>query len=219
MSLNPTLPDFAAVIFDFDGVVVDSTAVHIQCWEIAHKQMFGVPLSDPGSLVGAGGRHIARKLSSAHQKAHLWEELYQLKTALLQEHEDTLPIVPGLESFLNYLQIQALPYGIGSNARRAFIDKILAQNTHLIFTKIVSVDDVKRPKPHPDVFEKCAVDIGIPYSQRHRILVFEDSPIGITAAVSAGMTPVGLTTQLPRNVIYNAGVQHIFANYLDVLAI
>ena len=82
------LPAFDAVIFDFDGVVVDSTNLHIQCWEIAHMQMFGKVLPDPQSLLGAGGRHIARKLASDQKKQPQWEDLYELKTRLLQEQED-----------------------------------------------------------------------------------------------------------------------------------
>jgi beta-phosphoglucomutase len=211
------LPDFDAVIFDFDGVIVDSTPLHILCWQKAYLQKFGQELPDPESLLGASGRHIARKISRAAGDESAWESLYELKNHFLQANEDYLSLVPGVLEFMIYLRRLKIPYGIGSNARRVFIDKVMARTPELQVTHVVSLDEVRRPKPHPDVFEKCATLIGVEYERRARILVIEDSPIGIYAAIAAGMTPIGLTTQLHRNALYNAGARHIYKDFLDLM--
>lgn len=209
------LPPYAAVIFDFDGVIVDSTPLHIRCWEIAHERLYSIPLPDSARMVGKSGSQIARQLAATQGQEANWRQLYHLKSELLYEREGTIPFVPGVRQFILGLQTAGVPYGIGSNARRRFIEQILETAPELRFQNIVSVDDVKRPKPHPDVFENCALLMGIPYEQRREILVFEDSPIGITAAIAGGMTPVGVTTQLNRNVLYNAGARHFVPNFLD----
>jgi HAD superfamily hydrolase (TIGR01509 family) len=167
--------------------------------------------------LGASGRHIARKISRAAGDESAWESLYELKNHFLQANEDYLSLVPGVLEFMIYLRRLKIPYGIGSNARRVFIDKVMARTPELQVTHVVSLDEVRRPKPHPDVFEKCATLIGVEYERRARILVIEDSPIGIYAAIAAGMTPIGLTTQLHRNALYNAGARHIYKDFLDLM--
>lgn len=184
----------AGVIFDFDGVVVDSLAVHLKAWQIAFKDLYGTDLTDTTGLPGRSTMAIAEILSDRVGLPATKEKLADRKREALRHSSLSIELLPGVREAFGWLQESGIPFGIASNAPRAFIENTL-ERLSISVTHKFGVDDVTRPKPEPDVFLKCAKALGISVIHHQRVIVFEDSPHGVKAAVKAGMFPIGVLTQ------------------------
>jgi HAD superfamily hydrolase (TIGR01509 family) len=175
-----------AFIFDLDGVIVDSTELHVDVW-VRYLEPYGI---DPRDLAERmHGKHnddLVRDLFGNHLSA---DEVFvhgSAKEALYREM--VLPqlrerLVPGVREFLE--RHAEVPKAVASNAEPA--NAALAQ--HFLFT--LDGHQVERPKPFPDIYLQAAEMLGHPPGA---CIVFEDSPVGVSAARAAGTRVVGITT-------------------------
>ncbi len=184
----------AGVIYDFDGVVVDSLAVHLAAWRDSYSKLFNTELGETAGLAGRSTSAIAEILSQRAGQPLKASALAELKRQTLREARYSIPPIAGALEAFAWLKRESIPFGIASNAPRAFINHTL-QDLGVIVNHIFGLDDVPRPKPAPDVFLLCARSIGIHFLDHSRTIVFEDSVHGLKAAVLAGMHPIGITTQ------------------------
>jgi beta-phosphoglucomutase len=185
---------FPALIFDLDGVIVNSNRVHTETWAYYVKSL-GRPF-DESMRDRVYGKHnsvlvrelLGDDLSEAEVKAHgaAKEALFRRMIGpQLQER-----LVPGLHAFLE--RNSALPLAVASNAESANVQFILGEGGLKRFFRVtLSGDDVLRPKPHPEIFLRAAEELG---RQPGECVVFEDSYGGIEAAKAAGMAVVALRT-------------------------
>ncbi|MCX6117657.1 MAG: HAD family phosphatase [Proteobacteria bacterium] len=207
MTQSPFKP--AGIIFDFDGVVVDSLEVHLTAWKSAYQELYHCELSDTFGLPGRSTGAIATILSTRAGRPSTIEALATLKKRHLSEAMPLIKPFPGVLDSFSYLSSHGIPFGIASNAPRAFILKSLeaiGATVEIIF----GVDDVSRPKPAPDIFLACARALKIPFQQHPTTIVFEDSLHGLAAAVAAGMYPVGIETQHNEYDLVDAGAKRTF---------
>jgi beta-phosphoglucomutase family hydrolase len=186
-------------IFDFDGVVIDSEKSHEECWQkVAERR--SKPIARDAFLYGFGlknERFIKEVLG--------WTQDDQEVAAIIKEKERyfqdlvaarSIPLIPGIVSFLDALAERGVPCVIGSSSILKNIDIALeATKLTRYFQKIVSGEDVKAGKPNPEVFLLCAEKIGFP---PERCIVFEDALFGIEAAKRARMRAVAITTTFPK---------------------
>lgn len=194
----------AGIIFDFDGVVVDSISAHLRAWCEAVDKMFGIPLREPDRLIGHSTVNIAMTLADEAGRPELAPGLVTLKRQILESRGFTVDALPGAREIFVSLSQSSIPWGIASNANRAFIEKTL-DSLGIAVPVIVAVEDVQNPKPAPDVFLQCARILSIPPTAHQRTMVFEDSIHGIRAAIRAGMFAVGVTTQHDDRQLRKAG--------------
>lgn len=187
------LPAGLALIFDMDGVVVDSMPIHRAAWS-QYLDSLGIPGEDLlARMHGRRNDEIVLDFlgPSADQKAI--EEHGAAKERLYRQlMRDRLEnqLVPGVRSFLQ--QASAAPIGLASNAERANIDFVLdGSGLRPFFSAIVDGSQVERPKPAPDVYLRAAHELGV---APRNCIVFEDSPVGVRAAHDSGMRVVGLLT-------------------------
>ena len=206
----------AGFIFDFDGVVVDSIGAHLQAWSFAMNALFEKELHKPSRLIGHSTVTIGLMLAEEAGQPSKAPELVSLKRKALESRQSVVEALPGTEDLFRRLADDNIPWGIASNANRAFIEKTLAQ-LGLAVPVICAVEDVRNPKPAPDVFLLCARRLGISPTDHRRTIVFEDSVHGIHAAVKAGMFPVGITSQHEPAQLTNAGAKLTCENLSDVL--
>jgi beta-phosphoglucomutase len=186
-----------ALVFDLDGVIVDSMPLHTAAWraylrrcgiddcEDIDRRMHGRRNDD--IVLDFIGAHLTREEILAHGAAK--EVLYREMTgAVLDDH-----MVPGVIEFLE--RHSAYPMAVASNAEPANIDFIL-DGAHLrrYFKVIVDGMQVTHPKPYPDVYLKAADQLGV---APNNCIVFEDSPAGVQAAQAAGARVVGVETHEP----------------------
>jgi beta-phosphoglucomutase family hydrolase len=183
-----------AVIFDMDGVIIDSNPFHkISLRQFCEK--YGYHLSDDELVKRIYGRtnkewivNLFGPLSPEElvryeeEKEGLFRELYK----------NDIKALPGLKSFLDQLKENNISTAIGTSAPRSNVDYVLA-HTQLekYFSVILDESHVNHGKPHPEIYLKVADSLGF---EPARCIVFEDSLSGVESARRAGAKIVGVTT-------------------------
>jgi beta-phosphoglucomutase len=190
LTLNPEL----ALIFDLDGVVVDSMPTHTLAWE-RYLEANGIdPLNVEARMHGKRNDDLVRDLFGTHLgDAEIFEH-GAAKERLFREIIGTTlqaKLVPGIREFVEEAS-KTVPLAVGTNAEPANVDFILnGAGIRQYFRAIVDGSQVARAKPAPDVYLRGAELMGV---EPAHCIVFEDSPVGIQAARAAGMRVVGLLT-------------------------
>jgi beta-phosphoglucomutase family hydrolase len=185
-------------IFDWDGVVIDSSSAHEESWERL-AALEGLPLPDGHFQQGFGKRNQVI-IPSVYQWADDPDEVQRLgerKEALYREilTERGLQPLPGVRALLRDLHEAGIPCAIGTSTPRANIDFTLDMlELHDYFQAAVTAEDVSHGKPEPEVFLKCAAALG---RAPERCVVFEDARYGIEAGLRGGFKVVAVATTHP----------------------
>ena len=187
-----------AVIFDMDGVIVDSNPYH----KIAIQQFckeHGHELSDDRLLkqvYGRTNREWITSLFGAIPEATIVQYTEEKEELYRQLFDKDIRPVRGLVSFLNLLEKHHIPRAIGTSAPRSNVDFTLGRTaTGKYFDIILNDTFVSHSKPHPEIYLKCAAALGLPNSQ---CIVIEDSLSGVQAGKAAGSKVIGITTTHTR---------------------
>jgi beta-phosphoglucomutase len=194
----------SGIIFDFDGVVVDSLGMHLHAWSEATLQVFRKELHDPSRFKGLSTATIAHLISQECGHPSQAQALAFIKRKILADSDRIPVLLPGIRQLIEELKNRTLPFGIASNAPRQFIIDSL-KGLQLEVAVVVGMEDVKRGKPHPDPFNLCAQRLKLYDDKKASTLVFEDSFHGLEAAKASGMIPIGVTSQHTSEELKNAG--------------
>ena len=185
-------------IFDWDGVVVDSSSHHEESWErLARETGFTLPDGHFKKGFGMKNEFIIPNLLNWSSGLEKIRELSLRKEALYREIliEWGIQALPGVAECLAELSKRRIPCAIGSSTHRLNIDTILSVlGLENYFAAIVTAEDVSRGKPDPEVFLAAAGRIGV---APNRCVVFEDALVGIEAAHRGGMKVVAVATTNP----------------------
>lgn len=180
------------VIFDMDGVLVDSEPLHLELEQRLFRQL-GLPVDAAlhDSLVGMAPRTMWSTLKTHFSLTQPLEELLeterQLKLTVLQQHE--VPCVPGVDDLLHRLHSAGCRLSVASSSPRVLIGLFIEKlGFRPYFDHVVSSEDVREGKPAPDIFLEVARRYGQPPA---RFTVVEDSANGVRAAKAAGMRCIG----------------------------
>jgi len=185
------------VLFDWDGVVIDSSAQHERAWELlaAEKGLF---LPEGHFKAGFGKKNeVIIPLLGWGDDPEIVRALSDRKEAIYRElvAAEGLTILPGAKELLSALKSQGIPRALGSSTPRANLDALFAvTGLDAYFDAVVCGSDVTQGKPDPEVFLKGAELLGI---SANRSVVIEDAFAGIEAARRAGMKVVGVATTNP----------------------
>lgn len=206
------------VIFDWDGVVVDSSRAHEEAWEALGREV-GRPLPAGHFKAGFGRKnehiipHILRWDLPAAEVVRLGRRKEELYREVLER--TGIEPLPGVRELLAGLQAAAVPCAVGSSTERKNIDTIMRViGLGDFFREIVSADDVTRGKPDPQVFLLAAERLGV---LPGACVVFEDSFAGLEAARAGGMKAVGVATTHPAEAL--AGRADRIVRRLDELTV
>jgi beta-phosphoglucomutase len=198
------------LIFDLDGVIIDSMPFHQRAWQ-RYLVETGIGTGERLDFMhGQRNEEIVRGLLGpeadletviAHGAAK--EQMYRdMLRERLGEH-----LVAGIAAWLEH--VSGAPIALATNAERANVDFVLdGGGLRPYFEAIVDGSQVDRPKPAPDVYLRAAELLKIP---PRNCIVFEDSPVGVAAAVAAGMRVVGVLTHAAAL----DGIRFRIANFLD----
>jgi beta-phosphoglucomutase len=183
-----------ALIFDMDGVIVDSNAMHRESWE-AFNRRYGLETTEDmhQRMYGRRNDQIVRDFFGDGIPAREVEARGRAKEQLYREmmtgRTEGL-LVPGLRGFLE--RHRDLPLAVASNAEAENVAFILDEaRLRPYFQVVVDGQQVRNPKPHPDVYLRAAELLE---TDPANCVVFEDSHSGAAAAVAAGMRVIGLST-------------------------
>ncbi|MGB8356048.1 MAG: HAD family phosphatase [Chthoniobacteraceae bacterium] len=204
-------------IFDWDGVVIDSSFHHEESWERLAREI-GKSLPE-GHFKAGFGRKNEFIIPGLLDWSHDVDEINRIslrKEALYRDvvKEHGLSPLPGVKEWLQRLKDAGIPCVVGSSTHRLNIETSL-DIIHLreYFADIVSAEDVTQGKPAPDVFLKAAAKI---HRDPKVCVVFEDAHVGIQAARNAGMKVVGVATTHP---LAELGAADFAVKRLDELTI
>jgi HAD superfamily hydrolase (TIGR01509 family) len=200
------------VIFDFDGVIVDSHPRHIQSWKTLLRSKGKAVSDEELSFVREGAkreeilRHFLGELTPERVASYGAE-----KDKLFQARAGELKLVPGFAEFLSQLDTIGLPSAVASSGSRGRVEQSLAAfNIRDRFRAVMTAEDVGRGKPDPALFLLAAQALQV---EPDRILVCEDAVAGVVAAKSAGMKCVGIAANGRRTTLKEAGADLVVDNF------
>ena len=184
-------PQFG-VIFDMDGVLVDSYESHFITWRDSCRR-HGRDCTEAEFLIGFGrtSREFIRE-TWENPPDDQWIAAFDAEKEQRYRDHITLsfPAMPGARELIHALHSAGIPMAIGSSGPPENVHEIVRQLQVDEQIRVrISGADVVRGKPHPDVFLKAAAGIGIPPA---RCVVLEDAPVGVEAALAAGMKCLGV---------------------------
>ena len=184
-----------AVIFDMDGVICHTNPYH----SIAFREFFSVrdlAPSDEDFAQHMFGKSNSYILSHFLKRPIEGAELLQMeeeKEGLFRKiYEPHVAPITGIVEFISDLKSNAVKIGVATSAPRANLDLIFSKvDLREKLGSIMASEDVKKHKPDPEVYLTSAQNLGVSPAQ---CVVFEDSFSGVTAALNAGMSVVGVLT-------------------------
>jgi len=192
MNLKATTDRFA-VIFDMDGVLVDSYEPHYVSWaDTCNIRGFPVSRENFARLFGRSFRTFAEALSPRPLTETEIKEWYDQKEFRYREIiEKNFPEIDGAGDLIKKLHDSGFMIGVASSGPRGNVDSLLRHLSHAkCISATVSADEVTHTKPHPEPFLLCASKLGaIP----EKCVIVEDSVYGLQAGRAAGMSTIALT--------------------------
>ena len=183
------------MIFDLDGTLVDNMAVHAQAFERFAAAHHLPPLTlDLRRRID--GKRNSEIFPMLFEREMSMEEVLQFEDekegAYRQLSRGRLVPVRGALTLLARLEAHGIPVAVATSAPLKNVRHTLAETALTARLPIIARgDEVPRGKPFPDVFALAAERLRVPSDE---CLAFEDAPIGVAAAVAAGMTVVGIAT-------------------------
>jgi HAD superfamily hydrolase (TIGR01509 family) len=181
----------SAIVFDLDGVLVDSE----QLWDDARRAL----VADRGATWLPGATRAMMGMSAPEWSGYMHEELgvdlapAEISSAVVdwleRIYRERLPLLPGAVETVTALAAR-FPLGLASSANREIIDLVLElSGLAARFAATVSSEEVPRGKPAPDVYLEAALRLGVP---PERCAAVEDSANGLRSAAAAGMTVLAI---------------------------
>ena len=185
------------VIFDMDGVIVDTEPVHRYAYYKQFEELnIEVTEAMYTSFTGFSTRNTFQTLKEQFQLQHEVEDLIQRKRNIFNDAFDTkadLELLEGVRTLIEDLHQNGIQLILASSASKVTIDRVFNRfGLHDFFTHIVSGEDFPKSKPHPAIFEHAA---SLSIAPKENCIVIEDSTNGVKAAKAAGIYCVGYISE------------------------
>lgn len=193
-----------ALIFDFDGLVLDTESPDLKSWEEIYRE-YGVQFPISAWMASLGGspnlfnpyRFLESQLDGRVNLNEIRAKKREIENELLKEQSP----LPGVIDIIHEAKLLGLRLAIASSSKRDWVIPHLSRFGLLRrFDSIKCADDVTHTKPAPDLFHAVLHELGI---KAENAIVFEDSPNGVLAAKSAGIfcvvVPNPVTSRLPMD--------------------
>ncbi len=189
------------VIFDMDGVLIDSEPIH---WKVNQDYFasIGAPIPDDEYSDRFVGLPLDKMLEHIRETRGIERSIEEMFSESMENHLEAfssadLVAVPGVAELIRTLKGKGLNLAVGSSSASKLIDIILTKiGLREYFTHTVSGFEVKNGKPSPDIFLEVASRFN---AHPDRCLVIEDSALGVQAAKRANMKVVGVLNSTSGN--------------------
>ncbi len=206
----------AAVIFDMDGVLVDSAAAHGESWRQVARQ-HGIDVTDEQfrRTFGRPSRDIIRIIwGSGLSDAQIVALDEEKEAAYRQLITGRVPLMPGARQVLERLGAAGYALAVATSGPRANVELVLREaGWEQAFDAVVTGFDVQHGKPAPDCFLLAARRLDLP---PNCCVVIEDAPVGITAARAADMPAIALAGTHPPEPLRAAGASVVVENLDEI---
>lgn len=192
----PTVMKIKALLFDFDGLILDTETSEFLVWQKIYREYGQEMLPETwGQVVGGygisdfdGAVHLAEMVGDGLNAGELRARHRSESDAMILRQ----PVMPGVVDYLNDARHLGLRLAVASSSPHSWVDTHLARlGLAARFDAIICRDDVPpgRTKPHPDLFLKALEVLGV---EADEAIVLEDSPNGVNAARVAGIFVVSI---------------------------
>jgi beta-phosphoglucomutase len=187
------LKNITCVIFDMDGVIIDSEFLHKKAYYETFISL-GLDVSDElyKTLTGASTINVFQKLVAYFKLNEDPNELVLQKRRRyisFFENDPSLHLVDGVEDIIKYFHQKGMTLILASSSAMPNIERVFKRfNLNQYFTAKISGADLTNSKPHPDIFEKAVI---LGKTVKENCIVIEDSDNGIQAAKEAGIFVFG----------------------------
>ena len=203
-----------AVVFDMDGVIIDSHPAHRQAWQTFLDSLGKrVTLKDLEFILDGRKRCEILRHFLGDISAEESITLGKKKDEFFREAALDLPLIPGVKTFLDSVRDQQISIGLATSASASRTHSTLRRldlNRH--FQVVVTGDDVERGKPDPAMYRMACQALGA--DPQHAVAI-EDAVSGVVAAIGAGMKCVGVSRNGKRDQLRAAGAAEIIEDFLD----
>lgn len=205
------------VIFDMDGVIVDTEPVHRYAYYKQFEEL-NIEVSEElyTSFTGNSTRNIFQKLKDIFQLEHEVEDLIQRKRSIFNDAFDTkkdLELLDGVRNLIVDLYKNGVQLILASSASKVTIERVFNRfELHQYFTHKVSGEDFPKSKPHPAIFEHAA---SLSTAPKESCIVIEDSTNGLIASKAAGILCIGYNSLHSKN--QDLSIADFVVNHFDEL--
>jgi beta-phosphoglucomutase family hydrolase len=201
-----------AVIFDMDGVIVDSHPAHMRAWKtLFHSLGKEVPEQELSFVLEGRKREDILRHFLADLTEDQVESYGARKDALFRAAAPDIKTIQGVPEFLDSLEAAGVPMALGSSASRSRATRLLEQlDLKHRFQVIITGDDVSKGKPDPAIF--CLAAQGLQVDPEN-ILVCEDAVSGVEAAKRAGMKCLAIAANGRGPLLKDAGADRVLPDF------
>lgn len=219
---RPALPEdglLKAVIFDIDGTLCDSDPLHFRAFEELFQEIGfqgGEPINEEFFAEHISGRDIIEVMNNICPE---WDQdkcdkfMRDKEARFCSLATEQLKPIEGLETLCQWIKEHHLQCAAVTNAPRENAEHMISIiGLTDFFDTIVVGSECARSKPFPDPYLKAIQHIGL---SPEEAFVFEDSPTGMRAAVTAGLATVGVATRISEDALLEAGASFVISNFKD----
>ncbi|GBR77535.1 beta-phosphoglucomutase [Candidatus Termititenax dinenymphae] len=198
-----------AVLFDMDGVIVDSMPYHFFAWYEAFKK-YGITVSTQDIYEHEGEKWdttLKYYLTSNNLPSDLpfMQKIFNYRQKLFHKIFKR-HLMPGIPDLLHTLKNSGCLLGLVSGTPSGDVKRLISGQLYPLFDCIVGGDNVAHSKPHPEPYLTAAQKLGL---KAKDCLVVENAPLGIASAKAAKMRCLAVTTSLPESYLKKAGADYI----------
>ena len=204
-----------AIIFDMDGVLVDSMSYHIYSWKKSFEN-FNLKSSEK-ELALFEGMSFEETIDRIAKENNVIintkdkEKIHAEKRRILNEAFE-LKIYEEIIEILKFLKEKGLRLGLVTGSNKNFTAKIINNNFKGIFEVVITGEDTKFGKPNPEPYLKAKEKLNLKETE---VLVVENAPLGIASAKSAGLEVIAIETTLEKKHLKQA--DKVLKNHLELL--
>ncbi len=185
-----------AILFDHDGVLVDSMPYHVKAWKRVMAR-HGIEVEPLEILLaeGATTMEVAAELFHRHNKPASPDQVQQIVLEKRNEYlaNNATQLNGGVLDVLEYLKYNRYRLGLVTGSIRSQVEPVIGAEISSWFDCIITAEDVERGKPDPEPYLRAIQKLHVAPSE---CLVIENAPLGIRAGKSAGAAVVAITTTL-----------------------
>jgi HAD superfamily hydrolase (TIGR01509 family) len=211
------MKEIEAIIFDMDGVIIDSEPLHVQAEHIVCKQ-YGIdaPWQEWERFIGnteyAMFEYIIQNFTDG--TLSVYELIREKQIVFSKLISEKLQLIPGSLEFIRWARAQYRKLALTTSTECKIQQKIFTMyRLHSYFDVIITGDKIQRGKPHPEPYLKTIEALNL---AAHLCVVIEDSLHGIIAAKEAGCRVVGITTSFSEEKLLNAGANIVVGSFLSL---
>ena len=203
--MKKTKPMPKAVIFDMDGVIIDSMRYHCIAWQKTFKTL-GVNVSRLDVYKREGEKYTKSAhdfLKRKYPKVNdgMIKDIVEIRKKIFKKIAKKPVLFKGTKELLTKLNKKGILLGLVTATLRKEVKRVLPEKIYKSFGTVISGDDVKKGKPHPEPYLKALKKMGVKKSEA---VVIENAPYGIESAKKAGLFCVAIETSLPKRYLKDA---------------